>query len=91
MVVAGVEEGRQLPGGDLLAGAQASVLSRQGGGVLPSCEHKAGGTCMDGTVRNPLVLEGEGLPALLSVPGEQLRGGGRASSPHQKEPLAGHC
>ena len=80
VVVAGVDERRQLPGcdlpdlpdlagGDLLAGTQAAVLRHQGGGGQPSSRHDDGvGACLDGAVMRPLMLEREALPALSSLP-----------------------
>ena len=100
---AGLEEWRQLPGGhlpdlpdlpggDLLAGSQAAVLGHQGDGDGPGVSPRQDDgveACLDGAVHLPLLLEAEALPALSSLPGEQLRGGGRAVSPYEEQALAG--
>ena len=93
MVEARVEEWRQLPGGDLLAGTQAAVLRHQGLGtsVLSPRQDNGVWACLDGAVVPPLLLEGEALPALSPLPGEQLSGCWRAVSPNKEETLAGDC
>ena len=91
VVPARLEEWRQLPGGDLLAGTQAAVLRHQGGGEESSRKDDDVGTCLDGAVIHPTVVEGEALPALSPLPGEQLSGRGGVISPHEEETLAGDC
>ena len=90
-----MEEWRQLPGGDLLAGVQAAVLGDQGGGRTrgPGSSSKDDGarTCLDGAVVMAVMLEAEALPALSPLPGEQLSGVGRVASPQEEETLAGDC
>ena len=91
MEVARLEEWRQLPGCDLLAGIQAAVLRHQGDGGASTRQDNGVGTCLDGAVELSLVLEGEALPALSPLPGEQLSGEEGAASPHQEDTLAGDC
>ena len=87
-----MEKWRQLPGGDLLAGTQATVLRHQGfGGVGSPRQDDGAGTGLDGAVFIPLLLEGEAVPAVSPVPGEQLGGLGGVVSTHQEETLAGDC
>ena len=83
-------EWRQLPGGDLLAGTQATVLGHQGS-VLSPCQDDSVGTWLDGAVAVPLVLEAEALPALSALPGEQLTGGEGLPAPRHEQALAGDC
>ena len=87
-----MEEWRQLPGGDLLAGTQAAVLGHQGGGGGGSSREDDGtGTCLDGAVMFSFMLECEALPALSPLPWEQLGGRAGADSTNKEETLAGDC
>ena len=90
---AGVEEWRQLPGGDLLAGIQVAVLGHQGGrgGGVSSREDDSVEACPDGAVEGPLMLKSEALSALSPLQGEQFSGRGRVCSPNEEETLAGDC
>ena len=91
MAVSGVEEWRQLPGGDLLAGTQAAVLGHQvTRGGKSACQDDGVVGCLDGAVIGPLMVEGKALHALPALPGDQLSGFVDPSS-HEEEAQAGDC
>ena len=86
------EELGELPGGGgAWPAGDVAVLGDQVLGVLPlpSRDHDGCGAGLDGAVAEHVVPEGEVLPAVPPVPGEQLRGVGGGFPPNEEETLAG--
>ena len=66
----------------------SSLAPRLTIGEASPCQDDGVDTCLYGAVTDSPMQEGEALPALSSLPGEELCGRGLMVTPHKEETLA---